>query len=88
VAIVNEAWAKVNLGDANPVGHSVISFGLGNTKPQQMEIVGLARNAKNDDLTGDFPAVVYLPFEQNPNVPGYAIQLQIVPQVEQSSRFH
>ena len=69
VAIVNEAWAKGNLGDGNPVGHSVISFGLGNTKPQQMEIVGLARNAKYDDLTGDFPAVVYLPFEQNPNVP-------------------
>ena len=36
---------------------------------KQMEIVGLARNAKYDDLTGDFPAIVYLPFEQNPNMP-------------------
>jgi predicted permease len=69
VAIVNEAWVKRNLGNRNPVGHSVISFGLDNTKPQEMEIVGLARNARYDDLTGDFPAVVYLPFEQNPNVP-------------------
>ncbi len=34
-----------------------------------MEIIGLARNAKYDDLTGDFPAVVYMPFEQNLDVP-------------------
>jgi macrolide transport system ATP-binding/permease protein len=68
VAIVNEAWAKVNRGGGNPVGQSVISFGLG-TKPQQMEIVGLARNARYDDLTGDFPAIVYLPLEQNPGLP-------------------
>jgi len=64
VAIVNEAWAKVNLGGGNPVGQIVISFGLDNAKPRQMEIVGLARNARYDDLTGEFPAVVYLPFEQ------------------------
>jgi predicted permease len=67
VAIVNEAWAKVNLSGANPVGQSVISFGLDKTKQRQMEIVGLARNARYDDLTGDFPAVVYLPFEQAPD---------------------
>ena len=42
---------------------------VGRPKPQQMEIVGLARNAKYDDLTGDFPAVVYLPFDQNPTCP-------------------
>jgi predicted lysophospholipase L1 biosynthesis ABC-type transport system permease subunit len=38
-------------------------------KPQEMEVIGMARNAKYDDLTGDFPAVVYLPFEQNLDVP-------------------
>ena len=67
VAIVNEAWAKVNLGGGYPVGQSVVSFGLENTKPRQLEIVGLVRNARYDDLTGDFPAVVYLPFEQAPD---------------------
>jgi predicted lysophospholipase L1 biosynthesis ABC-type transport system permease subunit len=46
----------------------VTNFGL-QTKPQEMEIVGLAKNARYDDLTGDFPAVVYLPFEQNLDVP-------------------
>ena len=68
VAVVNEAWAKVNLEGWNPVGRRVTSFGL-REKPQQMDIVGLARNARYDDLTGDYPAVVYLPFEQNLDVP-------------------
>ncbi|HEY1950433.1 MAG TPA: ABC transporter permease [Bryobacteraceae bacterium] len=68
VVIVNEAWAKVNLEGGNPIGQRVTSFGL-RTKPQQMEIVGLARNARYDDLTGDFPAIVYMPFEQNLDVP-------------------
>jgi predicted permease len=64
VAIVNEAWVKVNLGGGTPVGQSVISYGL-RTGPQQMEIVGVARNARYDDLTGDFPAIVYTPVEQS-----------------------
>jgi len=64
VAIVNEAWAKVNLEGRNPVGQHVVSYGLGK-KPQEMEIVGLAKNARYDDLTGQFPPVAYLPFEQN-----------------------
>jgi predicted permease len=68
VAIVNEAWVKANLEGRNPVGQRVTSFGL-RMKPQEMEVIGMARNAKYDDLTGDFPAVVYLPFEQNLDVP-------------------
>jgi macrolide transport system ATP-binding/permease protein len=68
VAIVNEAWAKVNVAGRNPVGERVTSFGL-RAKPRQMEIIGLARNARYDDLTGDFPAVVYLPMAQNLDVP-------------------
>ena len=46
----------------------MISYGL-RKKPQQMEIVGLARNARYDDLTGEFPAVVYLPFQQSADTP-------------------
>jgi hypothetical protein len=68
VAIVNEAWVKVNLGGGNPVGQRVTSFGF-RLKPQEMEIIGLAKNARYDDLTGEFPATVYLPFEQNLDVP-------------------
>jgi macrolide transport system ATP-binding/permease protein len=68
VAIVNEAWVKVNLGGGDPVGRSVISYGL-RAKPQELEIVGLAKNARYDDLTGEFPAVVYMSLEQNLDVP-------------------
>jgi predicted permease len=68
VAIVNEAWVKANLPGENPVGKRVTSFGF-RMKPQEMDIIGLVRNAKYDDLTGGFPAVVYMPFEQNLDVP-------------------
>jgi predicted permease len=68
VAIVNQAWVKKNLENRNPVGQNLVSYGPG-LKPQQMEIVGLAGNAKYDDLAGDFPAIVYMPFRQNLNVP-------------------
>jgi predicted permease len=69
VAVVNQAWAKRNLGDVNPVGQHIVSYGPGDMKPQEMEIVGVAGNAKYDDITGDFPTVVYMPFAQNLNVP-------------------
>ena len=64
VAIVNEAWAKVNLDGQNPIGQEVTSYSF-LSPPQEMEIIGLAKNARYDDLTGDFPSVVYLPYEQN-----------------------
>jgi predicted permease len=68
VAIVNQAWVKRNLEDRNPVGQRIVSFGPG-LKPEEMEIIGLAGNAKYDDVAGDFPAIVYMPYKQNLNVP-------------------
>jgi predicted lysophospholipase L1 biosynthesis ABC-type transport system permease subunit len=59
---------KTNLEDRNPVGQRIVSYGPG-MKPQEMEIIGVAGNAKYDDLAGDFPAIVYMPYEQNLNVP-------------------
>jgi predicted permease len=64
VTIVNEAWVKLNLDGRNPVGQRVVSYGLGG-KSQELEIVGLAKNARYDDLTGLFPPVAYLPIEQS-----------------------
>jgi predicted permease len=64
VAIVNEAWAKLNLDGRNPVGQHVTSYGM-DDKPQEMEIVGLVKNARYNELTGIFPPVVYLPVEQS-----------------------
>jgi predicted permease len=69
VVIVNEAWVKANLAGQNPVGQSVVSFGLHGAKPQQMQIVGLVKNARYEALTGDFPAIVYMPFQQSSDIP-------------------
>ncbi len=68
VAIVNEAWLKVNLEGRNPIGQRVVSFRQG-LKPSEMEIVGVARNARYEELTGKFPAIVYVPFLQDRNLP-------------------
>jgi predicted permease len=64
VGIVNEAWARVNLEGRNPVGERVVNYGM-DDKPYEMEIVGLVRNARYDDLTGNFPPVAYTPVEQD-----------------------
>jgi predicted permease len=68
VAIVNQAWARLHLGGRNPIGHRIVSFWRPR-QPVEMEIVGVAKNARYDDLTGPFPAVVYMPFEQNLGIP-------------------
>jgi predicted lysophospholipase L1 biosynthesis ABC-type transport system permease subunit len=68
VAIVNQAWVKTNIEAVNPVRQRIVGFGPG-LKPQEMEIIGVAKNARYDQLTGDFPAIVYMPFAQNLNVP-------------------
>ncbi|HKD81007.1 MAG TPA: ABC transporter permease [Candidatus Angelobacter sp.] len=65
VVIVNEAWLKTNLPDRNPIGQHVMSYPFGGMKPLDMEIIGVARDARYDDVSGDFPATVYLSFEQN-----------------------
>jgi macrolide transport system ATP-binding/permease protein len=64
VAIVNEAWAKVNLGSDNPLGRTIVLNPAGD-KPVQMEVVGIAKNARYGDLKNDYPAVVYMAFWQN-----------------------
>ncbi len=63
VAILNEAWAKENLGDRNPIGQQVLMVTDG--KRQQMDVVGVARNSRYGELTGAFPPIVYMSFVQN-----------------------
>src|SRR5688572_15244335 len=62
VAVVNQAFAKkFNLGD-NPIGKR---FGLGgpNAKPD-IEIVGLAQDAKYSDVKREIPPQYFLPYKQ------------------------
>jgi macrolide transport system ATP-binding/permease protein len=63
VAIVNEVYAKANFGDRDPLGER-ITIQYREPPYQEMEIIGVARNARYGDLKGDFPPVVYIPFNQ------------------------
>ena len=64
VAIVNETWARVNLENQNPLGQRIV-LDTNGKKPVEMEIVGVAKNARYGDLKGEYPAIVYMAFLQN-----------------------
>ncbi|MGH9647745.1 MAG: ADOP family duplicated permease [Bryobacteraceae bacterium] len=64
VAIVNEAWAKVNLGNKHALGRTIV-LEPGGKKPLQMEVIGVAKNTRYGDLKGEYPPVVYMAFLQN-----------------------
>ncbi len=61
VAIVSEKFAKKNFGEANPVGRHIVSTGR---DPRDMEIVGVAREARYGGLKRQVPPVVYMPYNQ------------------------
>ncbi len=64
VAVVNEVFAKKYFPGRSPVGSH---FQLGSAKDGvDMEIVGVARNARYNSLKHDIPAVTYVPWAQNP----------------------
>jgi predicted permease len=70
VAIVNQAFArKFNMGD-NPVGKR---FGLGGGPGTKLdiEIVGIAQDAKYSDVKREVPPQYYLPYRQEERL-GYA----------------
>jgi macrolide transport system ATP-binding/permease protein len=66
VAVINQVFAKANFQDRNPLGQHLIlrQGGEGNPLAREMEIVGIARNARYGSLTRDIPPVVYLPYDQ------------------------
>ncbi len=65
VAIVNETFARRNWPDGSPLGQRIR---LGALDDEELEIVGVARNAKYRTLTEDPRAMVYVPYEQWPSL--------------------
>ena len=63
VAVVNEEFARTYFPGQDPIGQR---FGLGavSTLPD-VEIVGVAKNARYGSLKGDIPPVTYLPYSRN-----------------------
>ncbi|HKG79193.1 MAG TPA: ABC transporter permease, partial [Pyrinomonadaceae bacterium] len=62
VAIVNQAFAKAHFPNENPIGKR---FGLDSDRPAEMEIVGLARDAKYTSQRDDIEPTVYQSWKQS-----------------------
>jgi predicted permease len=60
VVIINENFARLLFGNANPVGHTISYL-----KGKPMTIVGLARNSKYFTLGEENKLALYLPYFQN-----------------------
>jgi predicted permease len=58
VAVVNQAFVNTYLGGENPIGRRI---GIGPAAADQVEIVGVAADAKYTELRGVTPATIYLP---------------------------
>jgi predicted permease len=67
VAVVNESFVKHYFSGENPLGRK---FGYHREGVNDVEIVGVAKDAKYDSLRNDHPHIVYLPYLQDPT-PGY-----------------
>lgn len=61
VAVVSELFARKNFGNENPVGRHLTIAGR---DPRDMEIVGVAREARYGGLKREVPPVVYIPYNQ------------------------
>ncbi len=65
VAIINEAFARRYFAGRNPVGLH-FAFGGGADVHLDVEIVGLVRNSKHDDVREEIRPFSYVPYAQDP----------------------
>ncbi len=63
VAVINKAFAQANFGDRNPLGQH-LTLWEDDRPARDMEIVGVAGNARYGSLTRDVPPLVYMPYNQ------------------------
>ena len=68
VAIINETMARHYFRGADPLGKR---FAWWHTAPKDIEIVGVVRDAKYDNLRQDSPRLVYLPALQQGSGPNF-----------------
>ena len=66
VAVINDRFAKINFGGANPLGRHLILWKPGKDKypARDMEIVGVASNARYGGMKQEIPPVVYIAYDQ------------------------
>jgi macrolide transport system ATP-binding/permease protein len=61
VVVISELFAQTYFGQENPLGRHIREEG---PHPRDMEIVGVATNARYGGLKGTTPPVVYIPYSQ------------------------
>jgi putative ABC transport system permease protein len=64
VAVINETFARYFFGNENPMGRR---FGMGSESSEQMEIVGVVRDAKYNSLREPALRTYYIPYGQFPH---------------------
>jgi macrolide transport system ATP-binding/permease protein len=69
VAVVSEAYVKTYFPDQNPLGQHITISRRPPLKDRDVEIVGVAANARYGALKGAFREIVYLPFNQGSYFP-------------------
>jgi macrolide transport system ATP-binding/permease protein len=69
VAVVSEAYVKTYFPDRNPIGQHISIARRTPLKDADVEIIGVAANARYGALKGAFRDIVYLPFSQGSYYP-------------------
>jgi predicted permease len=69
VAVVNQAFARTFFSNENPIGKR---FGFDSEKPGDIEIIGLARDAKYTSQRDDTPPTTYISWKQSLRSMGFA----------------
>src|SRR5262249_46189984 len=75
VAIVNQAFARQIFGDETPIGHCFIFGSTPTASAAEVEIVGVARDAKYTGLREAAPPTIYVPAAEMPEgVASYCVR--------------
>jgi predicted permease len=74
VVVVNQTFANKFFPHENPIGKR---FAFDPQKPDEVEIVGLAKDAKYSTQRAEIPATIYIPWRQEPNsLPGASVAIR------------
>ena len=73
VAVVNQAFVKAHFPNENPIGKR---FGFDSDKPDEIEIVGIARDAKYTSQRDPIEPTVYQPWKQSGSITSGTVELR------------
>jgi predicted permease len=71
VAVINEAAARKFFPNQNPIGRR---FGSSVDRSDEIEVVGVLRDAKYNSLRDPAPPTLYMPYQQRPDEPSFVVR--------------